>query len=70
MDITIQYTFLPHTDAEESLKFYRDTLGFEVRNDVGYEQMRWITVGPAGQSETSIVLTPPTPDPGTQHIAG
>ncbi|MET4158133.1 VOC family protein [Agromyces sp. PvR057] len=65
MDITIQYTFLPHTDAEESLRFYRDTLGFEVRNDVGYEQMRWITVGPAGQPETSIVLTPPTPDPGT-----
>lgn len=65
MDITIQYTFLPHTDAEESLAFYRDTLGFEVRNDVGYEQMRWITVGPTGQPETSIVLTPPTPDPGT-----
>ncbi|GAA1509096.1 putative glyoxalase superfamily protein PhnB [Agromyces terreus] len=65
MDITIQYTFLPHTDGEASLAFYRDTLGFEVRNDVGYEQMRWITVGPAGQPATSIVLTPPTPDPGT-----
>ncbi|QEO13003.1 VOC family protein [Agromyces intestinalis] len=65
MDITIQYTFLPHTDPEASLAFYRDTLGFEVRNDVGYEDMRWITVGPAGQPDTSIVLTPPTPDPGT-----
>ncbi|WP_395243160.1 VOC family protein [Agromyces sp. MMS24-K17] len=65
MDITIQYTFLPHTDPEASLAFYRDTLGFEVRNDVGYEDMRWITVGPAGQPGTSIVLTPPTPDPGT-----
>ncbi|GAA1843565.1 VOC family protein [Agromyces salentinus] len=65
MDITIQYTFLPHTDAEESLRFYRDTLGFDVRNDVGYKEMRWITVGPAGQPDTSIVLTPPTPDPGT-----
>ncbi|UOE45075.1 VOC family protein [Agromyces larvae] len=65
MDITIQYTFLPHTDPEASLAFYRDTLGFEVRNDVGYEDMRWITVGPVGQPDTSIVLTPPTPDPGT-----
>jgi uncharacterized glyoxalase superfamily protein PhnB len=65
MDITIQYTFLPHTDPEASLAFYRDTLGFELRNDVGYDSMRWLTVGPAGQPETSIVLTPPTPDPST-----
>jgi uncharacterized glyoxalase superfamily protein PhnB len=64
MDITIQYTFLPHTDPEASLAFYRDTLGFELRNDVGYDGMRWLTVGPAGQPDTSIVLTPPTPDPG------
>ena len=64
MDITIQYTFLPHTDPEASLAFYRDTLGFEVRNDVGYEGMRWITVGPAGQPETSVVLHPPAADPG------
>jgi catechol 2,3-dioxygenase-like lactoylglutathione lyase family enzyme len=65
MDITIQYTFLPHTDPEASLAFYRDILGFELRNDVGYDSMRWLTVGPAGQPETSIVLTPPTPDPST-----
>ena len=64
MDITIHYTFLPHTDPEESLKFYRDVLGFEVRNDVGQGTMRWITVGPAGQPGTSIVLTPPAVDPG------
>lgn len=64
MDITIQYTFLPHTDPEASLAFYRDTLGFEVRNDVGYDGMRWITVGPAGQPETSVVLHPPAADPG------
>ncbi|MGR0219105.1 VOC family protein [Agromyces sp. ZXT2-6] len=64
MDITIQYTFLPHTDPEASLEFYRDTLGFEVRNDVGYDGMRWITVGPAGQSATSVVLHPPAADPG------
>lgn len=63
MNLTIQYTFLPHTDPEASLAFYRDTLGFEVRKDVGYGEMRWITVGPAGQPATSIVLNPPDADP-------
>lgn len=70
MDITIQYTFLPHTDPEASLTFYRDTLGFEVRNDVGYEGMRWITVGPADQPGTSVVLYPPTADPGITEDEG
>ena len=64
MDITIHATFLPHTDPEASLAFYGDTLGFEVRNDVGYEGMRWITVGPPDQPGTSIVLYPPGADPG------
>ena len=64
MDITIHYTFLPHDDPEASLAFYRDTLGFEVRNDVGRGEMRWITVGPVDQPSTSIVLSPPTADPG------
>lgn len=64
MNITIHYAFLPHTDAEAALGFYRDTLGFEVRQDVGYEGMRWITVGPPGQPGTSIVLHPPAADPG------
>ena len=64
MDITIHTTFLPHTDPQESLAFYRDLLGFEVRNDVGHNGMRWITVGPPGQPETSIVLHPPAADPG------
>jgi catechol 2,3-dioxygenase-like lactoylglutathione lyase family enzyme len=64
MKLTIHQTFLPHDDPEASLAFYRDTLGFEVRNDVGYEGMRWITVGPPNQPETSIVLHPPAADPG------
>jgi uncharacterized glyoxalase superfamily protein PhnB len=63
MDITIHSSFLPHDDPEAALAFYRDTLGFEVRMDVGYNEMRWITVGPAGQP-TSIVLHPPAADPG------
>ena len=64
MDITIHYAFLPHTDPEASLAFWRDTLGFEVRQDVGYEGMRWLTVGPPNQPGTGIVLTPPAIDPG------
>jgi catechol 2,3-dioxygenase-like lactoylglutathione lyase family enzyme len=64
MDITIHYAFLPHTDPDASLAFYRDGLGFEVRNDVGANTMRWVTVGPPGQPETSIVLHPPAVDPG------
>ncbi|WP_435298667.1 VOC family protein [Timonella sp. A28] len=63
MTTTIHYSFLPHLDAEASLGFYRDLLEFEVRQDVGYENMRWITLGPANQPETSIVLTPPALDP-------
>lgn len=64
MDITVQHTFLPHLDPEASLAFYRDVLGLEVRNDVGYAGMRWITVGPPGGSGTSIVLYPLGADPG------
>jgi uncharacterized glyoxalase superfamily protein PhnB len=64
MDITIHQAYLPHDDPDAALSFYRDTLGFEVRGDVGYEGMRWITVGPADQPGTSIVLHPPAADPG------
>jgi catechol 2,3-dioxygenase-like lactoylglutathione lyase family enzyme len=64
MDITIHASFLPHDDPEASLAFYRDTLGFEVRLDVGKGTMRWITVGPADQPGTSIVLNPPAANPG------
>ncbi|QTI67198.1 VOC family protein [Gordonia sp. L191] len=64
MDITIHYTFLPQTDPDAALGFYRDTLGFEVRNDVGYSGMRWLTVGPPNQPQTAVVLHPPAVDPG------
>lgn len=64
MNITVHCSFLPHADPEESLSFYRDALGFEVRKDVGYQDMRWITVGPAGRPDMNIVLTPPAADPG------
>jgi uncharacterized glyoxalase superfamily protein PhnB len=63
-DITIHSTFLPHEDPEESLAFYRDLLGFEVRLDVGGGTMRWITLGPADETATAVVLVPPAVDPG------
>src|SRR5215207_7634279 len=64
MDITIHASYLPHNDPDAALSFYRDILGFEVRNDVGYNGMRWITVGPTDQPGTSIVLSPLAATPG------
>ena len=64
MDITIHTAALPHTDPEASLAFWRDTLGFEVRSDVGKGAMRWITVGPVGKPDTCVLLAPPFADPG------
>src|SRR5437899_11019724 len=64
MDITIHAILLPHDDPQATLAFYRDTLGFDVRNDVEYGGMHWITVGPADQADTSIVLYPPAATPG------
>ena len=63
MTLSIASSFLPQDDPEAALTFYRDLLGFEVRLDVGYENLRWLTVGPPGQPDTAIVLTPPAVDP-------
>ena len=70
MDINICHSYLPHTDPEASLRFYRDALGFEVRNDVGYENMRWLTVGPPSQPGVNIVLYPPNADPNISEEEG
>ena len=64
MDVTIHTSFLPHDDPEASVAFFRDTLGFEVRSDVGSGTMRSITVGPPAQPSTSILLALPATDPG------
>ncbi|WP_019203699.1 VOC family protein [Tsukamurella sp. 1534] len=64
MDIYIQHAFLPAVDFEASLAFYRDALGFEVRKDVGYGDMRWITLGQPTGEHTTLVLQPPAADPG------
>jgi predicted enzyme related to lactoylglutathione lyase len=64
MDIRISASFLPHTDPDATIAFYRDTLGFEIRNDVEMRGLHWITVGPPAQPDVSIVLYPPGVDPG------
>jgi uncharacterized glyoxalase superfamily protein PhnB len=64
MNIIIHATFLPHDDPDASLAFYRDVLGFEVRNQVEQGGMHWNTVGPADQPDVNVVLTPPGADPG------
>ena len=68
MNLTIHTAALPHDDPDESVAFYRDVLGFEVRTDYGSGKMRWITVGPVDQPDTSILLAPPTADPGITDI--
>jgi predicted enzyme related to lactoylglutathione lyase len=66
--ITIHASFLPQNDPDAAVAFYRDGLGFEVRLDVEYGGLHWITVGPADQPDTSIVLYPPDATPGvTDH---
>ena len=70
MDLTMHASFLPHDDPDASMAFYRDTLGFEVRNDVEYGGLHWITVGPADQPDTSIVLYPPAATPGITEDEG
>ena len=64
MDINIHTAFLPHDDRDAAVEFYCDTLGFELRNDVGYNGMHWLTVGPPGQPDVNLVLFPPGADPG------
>jgi catechol 2,3-dioxygenase-like lactoylglutathione lyase family enzyme len=64
MDVIIHSIMLPHNDPDASLAFYRDILGFELRNDVEYGGMHWLTLGAPDQPETSIVLYPPAATPG------
>jgi catechol 2,3-dioxygenase-like lactoylglutathione lyase family enzyme len=64
MDIKINSAYLPHDNPDASIDFYRDKLGFEIRGDVGYNGLRWLTVGPADQPDTSIVLYPPGAESG------
>ncbi|GGS17998.1 VOC family protein [Streptomyces nojiriensis] len=64
MDINLSQCFIAVDDHDKALTFYRDILGLEVRNDVGFEGMRWVTVGSPTQPDVEIVLEPPLADPG------
>jgi len=64
MELSLYSAFLPRTDRDAVVAFYCDTLGFDLRNDVGYNGMHWLTVGPPGQPGTCLVLTPLAADPG------
>ena len=57
MNVTVARCFVLVHDPDLALAFYRDVLGLQVRNDVGNEGFRWITVGAASQPDVSIVLT-------------
>ena len=63
MDIKLSACFIPVDNHDKALAFYRDVLGLEVRNDVGFEGMRWVTVGAPSQPDVDIVLEPPVADP-------
>jgi predicted enzyme related to lactoylglutathione lyase len=64
MDIEISHCFIAVDDHDKALAFYRDALGMEVRNDVTFEGMRWVTIGSPSQPGVEIVLEPPVADPG------
>jgi predicted enzyme related to lactoylglutathione lyase len=63
MEIKLSQCFIAVDDHDKALAFYRDVLGLEVRNDVGFEGMRWVTVGSPAQPDVEIVLEPPLADP-------
>jgi len=64
MDVKLQHCFLSVDDHDKAIAFYRDALGFEVRNDVSAYGMRWVTLGPPSQPDVSVVIEPPAADPG------
>ena len=64
MDVKLQNCLLSVDDHEKAIAFYRDALGFDVRNDVKAYGMRWVTMGPPSQPDVSVVLEPPAADPG------
>jgi len=64
MNVQLANCFLSVDDHEKAIAFYRDALGFEVRNDVQAYGMRWTTLGSPSQPDVSVVLEPPAADPG------
>ncbi|TXN28130.1 VOC family protein [Lacisediminihabitans profunda] len=59
MSIELKYFNVTVNDPIESISFYRDALGLEVRNDVASGGFHWITLGSASQPGVEIVLSEP-----------
>jgi predicted enzyme related to lactoylglutathione lyase len=59
MSIELQYYHVTVNDVDESIAFYRDALGLELRNDVASGRYRWITLGSPGRPRPEIVLSEP-----------
>jgi catechol 2,3-dioxygenase-like lactoylglutathione lyase family enzyme len=59
MTLTFSHCFLVVHDYDDALAFYRDVLGLEVRNDVTFEDNRWLTLGAPGQHDVEIGLETP-----------
>lgn len=57
MTIALQYCNITVNDVDESIAFYGDALGLEVRNDVASGGFRWVTLG--AESGAEIVLSVP-----------
>ncbi|QVQ52921.1 VOC family protein [Spiractinospora alimapuensis] len=63
MSISLSQTFITVDDHDGALTFYRDAVGLEVRNDVGFGEFRWVSVGAPEQPDVTIVLESPLADP-------
>ncbi len=59
MAIGLQYCHITVNDPDESLGFYRDALGLELRNDVASGGFRWVTLGIPDQPGLEIVISEP-----------
>lgn len=59
MNISLQYINITVNDVDESIAFYRDALGLEVRNDVASGGYRWVTLGSAAQPGLELVVSEP-----------
>ncbi|MEU8900062.1 VOC family protein [Nocardia sp. NPDC048505] len=70
-DLALTHVAVLVGDQEEALRFYRDVVGLEVRQDMPFAGVRWLTVGPAAQPSIEFLLEVPemVPDAPRQQAA-
>ncbi|WP_328392450.1 VOC family protein [Nocardia sp. NBC_00416] len=66
-DLALSHVGLLVGDQQEALEFYRDVIGLEVRADMPFGPMRWVTVGPAGQPGIEFILEIPSMVPDDEQ---